>query len=242
MSNSKAAILARLQKEILPLQGYKPAGNEGMDMGLGLVRNAFPNKSFPLGAVHEFIAANAEDAAASGGFISGLVSHLMKTGGTAAWISASRTLFPYGLVQFGIEPDRMLFIDLPKEKELLWTIEEALKCSALSAVVAELPRLDFTASRRLQLAVEQSGVTAFLLRSNPKQLQTTACVTRWKITPMASEAVDDLPGIGFPRWKIELLKVRNGKPGSWQLMWIDGGFQPVRRTALIVEEKKIKTA
>jgi protein ImuA len=55
-------------------------------------------------------------------------------------------------------------------------------------------------------------------------LNTTSCVSRWKITSLASERVDDLPGIGFPKWRVELLRIRNGKPGSWDVQWMNGKF------------------
>ena len=42
-----------------------------MDMGLGPIKDAFPNASFPVGAVHEFLCAAPEDAAATAGFITG---------------------------------------------------------------------------------------------------------------------------------------------------------------------------
>src|SRR5450631_649056 len=98
-------------------------------------------------------------------------------------------------------------------------MEEALKCEGLAAVAGEIPHIDFTASRRLQLAVEKSSVTGLLLRHRPRQLNTIACVARWQINPLPSELEDDLPGVGFPRWNVELLKVRNGKPGAWQMEW-----------------------
>jgi protein ImuA len=176
-------IISLLQKEILSLQGFKPgSGNLKADLGLGPLCTAFPNNSFPLGAIHEFLSENRENKAASSGFLAGLLSPLMHSGGVAAWISTNRTLFPHALKHFDIEPDRILFIDLQKEKEALWVMEEALKCEALSAVVGELRELSFTASRRLQLAVEQSRVTGFILRNTPTTLNATACVTRWKIS------------------------------------------------------------
>ena len=240
--NDKAQILSRLQREILPLQGFRPANDSTVDMGLGPIGQAFPQSVFPQGAIHEFLATGPEEAAAGSGFIAGLLSALMQRGGTAVWIGESRSVFPPALKQFGIEPHRVIFIELRKEKEILWAMEEALKCGALAAVVGELPELSFTLSRRLQLAVEQSRVTGFLLRRNSRQLTTTACVTRWKITPLASTSHDELPGIGFPQWKVELLKVRNGRPGSWQVKWEDGRFQPIVQPALFVREKQIKTA
>jgi protein ImuA len=238
-------IISRLQSEILSLQGLKAtAVNRSMHLGLGPINAAFPNGCFPLGAVHEFIADSREEKAACTAFISGLLSPLMKQGGVVFWISNSRTLFAPALKSFDIEPDHVLFADLRKEKEILWLMEEALKCEALVAVVGELRELSFTASRRLQLAVEQSRVTGFLLRQAPRTLNTTACVTRWKIHHLPSETADGLPGIGFPRWKLELLKVRNGKPGTWELSWVNNSFHvqnnPIIQTAGI--ENPAKTA
>ena len=120
-------------------------------------------------------------------------------------------------------------------------MEEALKCDSLSAVVGDMKELSFTNSRRLQLAVERSQVTGFILRNNPRNLNTTACVSRWKITPLPGESAEDLPGVGFPRWNVELLKVRNGKPGSWQIEFAGGRFRLISKIAAIALEQQKKT-
>ena len=233
MSFSKAHIISELQKKILPLQGYKHAvQTTAFDAGLGPVKCAFPNASFPIGAVHEFFCSGLEDAAATSGFIAGILSSLLRSNGASLWISSARLIFPPSLQLFGIDPDKIIFVDTLKEKEKLWVMEEALKCEGLSAVIGEIQDISFTSSRRLQLAVEQSRVTGFLIRQNPKNL-TTTCVTRWKIKPLASLPTDGLPGVGFPRWKVELLKVRNGKPGAWQLEWQEGRFQHEYKLAAI---------
>ena len=141
---------------------------------------------------------------------------------------------------FGIEPERIIFVDLLKQKEALWAIEEALKCNVLSAVVGELKELSFTESRRLQLAVEQSRVTGFIHRINPKSENTVACVTRWKIQSLPSTVEDGMPGVGFPRWNVQLTKVRNGKPGMWQVEWAAGGFRHITTQISIHEIQKRK--
>lgn len=232
MPQAKADIIARLQKDILSLQGLNPtAGGQSQDMGLGTISNAFPNNCFPTGAIHELLANGSENATASSGFIAGILSSLIRYGGVVIWISPLRTIFPPALKGFGIAPHSIIFLELQKEKDRIWATEEALKCSALSAVVAEIPEISFIQSRRLQLSVEQSKVTGFLLRKDTRYLQTTASVARWQVTSLQSEQEDDLPGVGFPRWKVELLKARNGKPGAWELMWAEGAFhhcnQPV---------------
>ena len=242
ITSFKANIIAQLQKDILPLQGFKPVPNgTGVDIGLGPINIAFPNEIFPLGVVHEFICAVTEDVSASCGFISGILSSLMHSGGAGIWISSSQTVFPTALKSFGIDPHKIIFINLKKEKEIAWALEEALKCDGLAAVVGEVRELSFTVSRRLQLAVEQSRVTGFILRPNPRNLTTTACVTRWKITSIPSMLADDMPGVGFPRWNVELLKVRNGKPGTWQIEWVGGKFRHVYQFASMIEKQQKKT-
>jgi len=231
MGLEKTAIVSRLQTDILRLQGLKPFSSPAVDVGLGPIKKAFPNATFPLGAVHEFLPAGAFDIAATSGFLAGLIGSLIKSTGTVLWISTSRRLFPPALQTFGIQPDRVIFVDIQKQKDVMWAMEEALKCGALAAVVGELTNIDFTSSRRLQLAVEQSQVTGFVLRPPIRHLNTTACVTRWKITSMPGEPIDNLPGVGYPQWKVELLRVRNGKPGTWEISWVNGQFQPVYRVA-----------
>ncbi|MBA4056407.1 MAG: Error-prone repair protein ImuA [Marivirga sp.] len=239
MSNKRADIISELQREILLLQGFKPANSAVADTRLGPLKSAFPNASFPLGAIHEFLSVGAEASAATSGFISGLLSTLMGGDGTLLWISSSRNLFPPALKNFGIQPDRIIFIDLQKEKDVVWTMEEALKCGALNAVVGEMQEISFTTSRRLQLAVEQSQVTGFVLRSNPRMLNTTACVSRWKITPLPSESDEKLPGVGFPQWRVELLRIRNGRPGIWEIRWEDGRFEQIDKSTNFLEQHKI---
>jgi protein ImuA len=240
ISTKKTNLIEALQMDILRLQGFNSARNETLDVGLGAILNAFPNRSFPLGALHEFLSERIEHSASTSGFVSGLLASLMGNNGTVLWISSSRTLFPPALKSYGIQPDRFIFIDLQKEKDVIWAMDEALKCNALSAVVGEVRELDFTTSRRLQLAVEQSQVNGFILRNQYRNLNPTACVSRWKITPLPSERIADLPGICFPTWRVELLRVRNGKSGAWDLQWVDGNFVPVHQSPLITQTQQQK--
>jgi protein ImuA len=241
MPPSKQEIMAQLQKDILPLQGFKPpATGRATSMGLGPVEAAFPTGSFPTGAVHEWISTDGEQAAATQGFLAGLLGKLLLQGGACVWISTARTLFPPALTAFGVSAERVIFIDLRKEKDALWAMEEALQCEGLAAVVGECRDIDMTASRRLQLAVEQSRVTGFMLRHQPRQNNPIACVARWKVISLSSVMDEGLPGVGFPRWEVELLKVRNGRPGKWQVEWSAGQFHVLipARPAILQEPKR----
>lgn len=235
----RKALISSLQKNILQWEGYKPppVGTQEL-VGLGPVERAFPNGVFPLGAVHELVCSTTEQATASSGLVTGLLSVLMQNGGVCLWISLTGNIFPSALSNFGLEPDRLIFIRVVKDQEALWVMEEALKCAGLAAVVAEVRELDFKQSRRLQLAVEQSHVTGFILRNASKKIGSTACAARWQIKPLPSEPVDDLPGLGFPRWQIELLRVRNGNPGNWIMEWSEGKFKQVEKQQTVRSFKR----
>lgn len=229
---NKNDIIEKLKKEILLMQGFSAVLDHGrLDIGLGPMEKAFPNHIFPTAAVHEFVSTHPAAAAATTGFMAGLISHLMKTEGTCLWVGTRRQLFPPGLKAFGISPDRVIFIDLQRERDVLWAIEESLKCSAVTAVVAELKEISLTESRRLQLAVEKSRVTGFLHRCNPQKINHIASVSRWEISPIISHLEAGVPGVGYPRWNVELQKIRNGKPGSWQLEWSAGRFSHLETAA-----------
>ncbi|MGY3213067.1 ImuA family protein [Mucilaginibacter sp. HD30] len=224
------ALINRLQKDILQWEGYRPPeAGKHKAIGLGPIEAAFPNGVFPVGAVHEMVCANTEQATAGGALISGLLTNLMQQGGVCLWIGLSGNLYPSALKTFGVSPERVIFVNLLNDRDVLWAMEEALKCPGLVMAVAEVRELNFKQSRRLQLAVEQSRVTGFILRNQSKKLSATACAARWQVTPLPSQIINDLPGLGFPRWRVDLLRVRNGRGGSWEVEWANGKFVVVEK-------------
>jgi protein ImuA len=220
----KREMAKNLQAKINAMQGLGKPSGEPSRAGLSLFASAFPGQAFPTSALHEFISYESVESASTNGFITALMGKFMKEGGICLWIGNRTKIFPQGLKHFGMDPDRIVFIDAQKPKDALWIIEESLKCEALTAVVGEIRELGFTDSRRLQLAVEHSGVTCFVHRFRPHTENATACTARWKIIPLPSSAGDGLPGIGNSHWEVQLLKVRNGKPKSWQVVWSGNNF------------------
>ena len=223
----KSELVARLRSDILSVQGFRaPAlGVKNEDFGRGPVIKAFAEGIFPRVGMHEFVSNSPEQTAATSGFMAALAGKMMKEDGLCVWVGRHRTVYPFALSQFGVSPDRVIFVDLKKEKDLLWAIEEALKCDALSAVVGEIRELNLTESRRLQLTVEESRVTGLLHRVCPRLSNPVAAVCRWRISPLPGVADQVLPGIGFPRWQVTIEKVRSGEPGSWPLEFRDGSFE-----------------
>ena len=228
MEAKKQDIIDQLRQYLMAWEGFRPLPpGERQEFGLGAIENAFPNQTFPTGVLHEFISTRPEFTAATGGFIAGIMQTLLQNGGVCVWVSYTRRIYPPALKRFGVSPDRIIFIDVQREKDVLWATEEALKCSGIAAVICETRLLSFMESRRLQLAIEQSRVTGFILRKDVKHMSTTACTARWTVKPVRSKLRPGMPGVGYPRWQVDLLKVKNGQTGSWTLEWKNQQFTPV---------------
>lgn len=239
MLATKEEIIAKLRRDIISWEGFRPPQPDRTGgIGLGPLEKAFPNGVFPAATIHEFISECPEDTAVTGAFIGGLLSRLLESGGICLWISFSRRIYPPSMKFFGIDPDRIVFVDVPRVRDVLWVTEEVLKCDGVAAVVSETSTLSFMESRRLQLAVEKSQVTGFVLRKNVRQISNTACAVRWKVTARPSVLRPGMPGVGYPRWHVELLKVKNGTPGQWTFEWRGLDFVPVSEEQVIKTERK----
>ena len=89
MELAKRDIIQQLQKEVLSMQRLKKVSGQSLNTGLWEVEKAFPDQTFPLGAVHEFVSNAKEEAAATNGFMAGLISRTLMKKGTAVWVSCS---------------------------------------------------------------------------------------------------------------------------------------------------------
>jgi len=242
MPENKHDIIRRLRKDILPLRGYKPqAGGPQLEVGLGRIERAFPHGVFPTGAIHDFISQDEEDLAATSGFIAGIIGRLTERGGIAVWIGPSGSTFASGLAHYGIDPGRVIFVAPVTLKKALWVMEESLRCDCFIAVVGEIPELNFVQSRRLQLVVEQSRVTGFLLRYRARQKGPVASIAQWRVTAVPTQSQGDRPGRGFPRWLVEVLKIRNRRPISCEIEWTGEQFVQIPTQADEEEGKESKT-
>jgi protein ImuA len=183
-----------------------------------------------LPALHEAAAASAApgDDAAATLFLAALAARFSRAAGTGQilWAVARRDLFAPGLAQAGLTPERLLCAQCGDDAETLAVMEEGVRHGSLAAVLGEAGRADMAATRRLQLAAEESGTPAFLLRRWRKTAldplaAPSAAFTRWRIgcAPAAPLpfGIDPAEGIGRPCWRVALVRQRGGPPHDWLL-------------------------
>ncbi len=105
--------------------------------------------------------------------------------------------------------DKLILITPRTEKDVLWSFEECLGSGQANAVIAEVPWLDLTASRRLQLACEKGGTLGLALcHSSLGMTQASAARTRWRIS-----------GARDGRWALNLLGGSGVRPGNWTVTY-----------------------
>jgi protein ImuA len=145
-------------------------------------------------------------------------------GGLVLWCLPRPDLYGPGLVAHGLDPGRLVLVRAPRDTEILWAMEEGLRAPGIVGVVGEVGSLPAAASRRLQLAAERSGITAFLLRrwrdggqATRERALPNAATTRWRIAALPSRPLQGEPGVGRARWRIELLRCRGGEPACWEV-------------------------
>jgi protein ImuA len=115
-------------------------------------------------------------------------------------------------------PRPVLYVAVGRPVDVLRVMEEGASCQNLAAVIGEihgLPKvLDFVATKRLRLRAGASRVPVLLVRSENTGL--SAARNRWRITPLPSARHShDAAAPGSARWRLELLRARDGRAGIW---------------------------
>jgi protein ImuA len=114
--------------------------------------------------------------------------------------------------------ERLVILRVARQREALWAMEEALKCRAVSAVVAEIEESDLTATRRLALAAGEGGGLGLILRNTLSPGTPSTAATRWEVASAPSER-DGFGGLGPMNFALSLVKNRRGRTGQWRLSW-----------------------
>ncbi|MCI4643896.1 MAG: hypothetical protein MRY64_03845 [Hyphomonadaceae bacterium] len=170
---------------------------------------------FPLGlgvaGVHEVCEASFGDIAALTGFA---IAAAKQKAGTVVWVSQRKIEMDHGRVLQGgvrrLNRAKMPILEVHTRKltDTLWAIEEAIRSSAVSLVVADVEAVEFTASRRLVLASSRHGVPVILLQPYTCE-GSTAASARWRVSarPSAPNRFDPRAP-GNPRWRARLERCR----------------------------------
>ena len=150
-----------------------------------------------------------------------VLARLPRSDGPVLWVqdrvSRRETGRPY---LAGIGTQRPLItVTLSRPADVLWAMEDGLRCRALAAVIGEVwgapAALSFTATKRLALRSEAADVACWLIR-HAATPDLSAARDRWRIASRPSAPhPHDAQAPGKPRWSLDLFRSRRRKPGHW---------------------------
>lgn len=213
--------VAQLRARIRHLEPTIAREHNVLPFGIPAIDYRLPGGGLALGALHEVAGGGngAVDGAAAALFAGGIAA---RTHGKVLWCLVRPDLFAPAVSQAGLKADRVIYLEGGDERTVFACFEEGLRHGGLGAVVGEIARLPMTASRRLHLAAEASGTIGIALRRWRRQTeasdfgQPTAAVSRWRISALPSTPLP-VPGVGRPRWLVELIRCRAGESADFEL-------------------------
>lgn len=191
-----ARLVGRVRGLVRPGASHCPSGLPPLDRALG--------GGFAVPGVHELIAVP-PGAPALSIALRVAAGRALRTEGWIFYVDAEGEFYPPGAARMGVPLDRLIVIAARTALDGLWVCEQALRCPAVAAVVAGLPRVDAHVSRRLQLAAETGGTLGLLVRTEERGGPTFAA-TRLRVEPLAV-------GTQVRRVRVCVLKLRDGAPG-----------------------------
>lgn len=217
---TRREVIDDLRRQIERL-GRAHVSRKSLPFGVSALDRPLPGRGLTLGSLHEVIEEEpASEFAGTATFFAAGIAACLK--GPVLWCLTRRDLFAPGLMKVGLHPDRVIYAETCRDADVLPLIGEGLHQKGLGAVIGEVSRLGLTASRRLRVAAEASGVPALVIRRwwtiAQKDLTKlpTAASTRWRVSPVPSEVVP-AGGLKRGRWRVELVRCRGAQPRCWIL-------------------------
>ncbi len=234
-------ILEKLRNKISQIENNNKSNNNKIisdipiiPLGERKLDSSLPWGGFPKVGLHEIVG----DTSAVG-FAATIINKISNQdpNKTILWCQSRRNLYCHGLLQFGISPDRIIFVQSKNDTEILWAMEEGLQNPDLSIVVGRPYKIPSIAGRRLQLAAEANNSLALLInpqtdRNNQLRAKgVNAALTRWYVKSAPSLNTQYYSIRSFPKWDLELQhhkyssinfnkqKIRTSQETSWQVEW-----------------------
>jgi protein ImuA len=222
------AILDQLSNQIRALEtaNRSPSGKRSaISSGCPGLDARLPQRGYEPGTIVEWL----EPTHGCGGFYLAMVAarQAMVHGSSGAnskyWVVVDRKqrFYPPAAQAMGLPLDRLIVLRPINQADEMWGIDQALRCSAVGAVIAELDDINELQARRFQLAAEEGQSLGLWLRPVSVRKQPSWSEIQWLIEPWLAplQAAQANPtGANVRRIGIQSLRMRGGKSGQrWTL-------------------------
>ncbi|MCA9157471.1 MAG: hypothetical protein KDA72_04045 [Planctomycetales bacterium] len=235
------AVLERLTREIAQLEtssGRTRREPARSSAGCAALDDLLPRGGYAAGCVVEYLRATPACGASTLAWAAAAAA-MQATDGFLVVVDTQHNIYPPPLASHGIDLAKVIFVRPESQGDAIWAVDQALRTSAVAAVVAEFERIDDRSARRLQLAAESGQSLALLLRGWQARQQPTWAEVQWLVRSQR-DSVQRVPMQRDPvqrgrRWYLQLARVRGGQAGRSAVLEMEpltGKLRPAQHYSL----------
>ncbi len=212
------AIFDQLSHQIRAIEmGGRPGGRKPVTISSGCqeLDACLPDGGYVPGTIVEWL----EPVSGCGGAYLAFAAarHAIADGKYLVVVDAQQRFYPPAAKSMGIPIERMIVLRPQNEADVLWSIDQALRCSAVGAVVSNLERVSELQARRFQLAAEQGQALGCWLRPWKVQGLPSWAEVQWMVEPSHSKPSATAER-KVRRLALQSLRMRGGPVGRrWNL-------------------------
>ena len=179
------AIAQELAERIRSLESSsRQADARIIPLGTGGLGPLFAGEGLPSATLIELLTTNAGSGALT--LALHLAKHACGERKTLVVADHQRSFYPLALARLGIDVSRVIVLRCPNPRDTLAGLVQALRCSAVGAVVGQFDAIAVPEFRRLQLAAEAHGGIGLFLRPDSARGSTSFAGVRWDVRPLRS--------------------------------------------------------
>jgi hypothetical protein len=209
--------------------GYLASGCPGLDRLL-------PGGGYEPGSLVEWFGSGSGGAAGSLAMFSAIPA--MREGKALVVIDWNSHFYPPAAAALGIDLKRLIVVRPQSREDGWWSLDQALRCTAVGAVWSALPdEMDDRVARRLQLAAEAGGSLGLFVRNMRTRNQPSWADVQWQVRTSSHSIFSTLTQTPLSAnysgrcVQVDLIRCRSGAGhGGYrrQSIWLELG-QPIRQ-------------
>lgn len=224
---SRAETLRQLRAQLEQKNGSASVSNETLSTGCQQIDDWLPRGGLRCDAITEWVAEGEGCGASTLSLLTAAMrlSQAESSGGPLVVVSGPASgsragFYPPAGKALGVPMERLIWVRPKQHADLVWAVDQALRCRSVAAVWAEIgASLDDRDARRFQLAAEKGGTPGLFVRPAAVRGRPSFAEVRFQVAPLVSDTDHcDLSGGGDRLMQITLDRCRGGKVG--QQAWV----------------------
>lgn len=181
-SGGAGGVIERLRRQIAQWEGARRHGDPApVSSGWKDLDQVLPRQGFARGTLVEWLSSG--EGGGAGTLALATAREACRDGGALVVMDPRREFYPPAAVRAGVELGRLVVLQPQRAADGLWALDQALRCTGVSAALVWPERLDERWFRRLQLAAEEGESLGLLLRSQSALGQPSWADVRLQVEP-----------------------------------------------------------